>query len=390
MQTLVCTLMRLLVSSGDRGAGALALMPAAWKMLASYMLVSGAPSSSALDAAKACRVQGVGEPRSPASLAVVCPAACSLADPCLILPPACCWPQEGAPPEGTGLSGKVPQLSHLAPSTLLAMLQACSVGSSSGSGSGAGGGSGSGGSGGAAEVEVPQPKRRRRSSSSSRQGGEAAAGDAEVAADAASAQQLNTAAAGSAASGRGTLRVGDAAVDTGAVQSAVQRVLQWLTTTTHDNWRGSNYVQWRSGAVAQLPAQQQQQQVAPVQLPAALAAAMQQQQQQQQQEQEQEAAVAAAMQQQQEAIVAQAAQLQAHIQAAMAAPEGLPVAMQEAAAAANVAAMAAVAAAAPAAPPAQPQQQQQQQQAGAALPRQAFVQRQLVAPTVAAAFDDHW
>ena len=53
MQTLVCTLMRLLVSSGDRGAGALALMPAAWKMLASYMLVSGAPSSSALDAAKA-------------------------------------------------------------------------------------------------------------------------------------------------------------------------------------------------------------------------------------------------------------------------------------------------------------------------------------------------
>ena len=372
MQTLVCTLMRLLVSSGDRGAGALALMPAAWKMLASYMLVSGAPSSSALDAAKACRVQGVGEPRSPASLAVVCPAACSLADPCLILPPACCWPQEGAPPEGTGLSGKVPQLSHLAPSTLLAMLQACSVGSSSGSGSGAGGGSGSGGSGGAAEVEVPQPKRRRRSSGSSRQGGEAAAGDAEVAADAASAQQLNTAAAGSAASGRGTLRVGDAAVDTGAVQSAVQRVLQWLTTTTHDNWRGSNYLQWRSGAVAQLPAQQQQQQqVAPVQQPAALAAAMQQQQQEQ------------------EAIVAQAAQLQAHIQAAMAAPEGLPVAMQEAAAAANVAAMAAVAAAAPAAPPAQPQQQQQQQ-AGAALPRQAFVQRQLVAPTVAAAFDDHW
>ena len=41
MQTLVCTLMRLTASSGDRGAGALALMPGAWKMLASHMLVSG-------------------------------------------------------------------------------------------------------------------------------------------------------------------------------------------------------------------------------------------------------------------------------------------------------------------------------------------------------------
>jgi hypothetical protein len=182
------------------------------------------------------------------------------------------------------------------------------------------------------------------------------------------------------------LHVGDAAVDTGAVQSAVQRVIQWLTTGTHENWRGSNYAQWRSGAAAQLPAQQQQH-VPLAQLPAALAAAVQQQQQQQ----VQEAAVAAALQHQQEVIEAQAAQLQAHIQAAMAPPEELPVAMQELAAA-DVAVLAAVAAAAPdALPAAQPQQQQPQQpQAGAALPRQAFVLRQLVAPTVAAAFDDHW
>ena len=40
MQMLVGTLMRLLASSGDTAAGALALMPAAWKMLSSYMLVS--------------------------------------------------------------------------------------------------------------------------------------------------------------------------------------------------------------------------------------------------------------------------------------------------------------------------------------------------------------
>ncbi|KAL4440152.1 hypothetical protein ABPG75_003153 [Micractinium tetrahymenae] len=216
--SLLCCVLHLASGTGEGvGAAKMAALPSVWKLLSSYSLDVVAVASD-------------------------------------------------RPSNGHGL-----RLTYLAPPTLLHMLRACTVvpaSSAGGAGAAAAAGAAADTQQQAGEEEEEQPpaaKRRRRSGRLGKAAEEceppagsaataAAAAGGDEGAPAPSQAPPFAAAAAAGEQGPGTLQVGPKQLDVSLVQTAVSRVLMWLTAGVQENWRASNYALWRPRRIVPAPA----------------------------------------------------------------------------------------------------------------------------------------